>query len=336
MSVEAVVFSDLHFGDPRSLAHRAETLDALTARLRAYRPVRRIVLLGDILDLQIGNWSGAVEGLGPEGRIGFRHFLNRAVEASGATAVHYVPGNHDHRVFDYLSIERHLFRKLASGGRLSGKVSYYRSFRETFLSGILANRETRLEVVYPHLTLRLGTRRLVLAHGHFLDRSQGLGVDCVKAFAGVDRRDSRTVARVRARFFRRVGLYQSIIDGGAVNRNVRDGLYGRTVRWLDSVASVARRARRRRMDDRLKKNILAYIDFCCRRGRTDGFIFGHTHRPGAAVLPRPSGAPLLTWNCGTFLDEGSPSGRPGTFLVVSRKRGASLETLVRLEELSRC
>ena len=141
MSAEAIVFSDLHFGDPRSLLHDDSHLDKLLSIARQHRPIRRIVLLGDILDLQIGNWSLAIEGLpqagGHKRSAGFRRFLNELVAQVEPKYVHFVPGNHDYRVFDYLSVDRYLMARLATGKRLHGKVSFYRHFRKPFLRGVL-------------------------------------------------------------------------------------------------------------------------------------------------------------------------------------------------------
>lgn len=334
--IEAVVFSDLHFGDPRSTLHRPETLEKLLHALRPHAPVRRLILLGDILDLQMSNWSWAVEGV-PVGRAGrrlpgFRRFLNRLVQDAGVRSVRYVPGNHDYRLFDYLSVERYLIDRLAKGGRLHGRVHFYRSFSRPFLRGIVEASGVDFAVVYPHLSLRLGAERLILTHGHLLDASQGFGLDCARAFERVDPRDPRAIARARHDFFRRVGLYQSLVDGGAVSHQFRKRVYLRAIKAWNAFATLAdptrSGARGRPIDKRLQENILAYLKFCARPGRADGFVFGHTHRAGEMVLARPGRAPLRVWNCGTFLDEGTgkKAKRPsGSFLLVDGGSGTLAE-----------
>jgi UDP-2,3-diacylglucosamine pyrophosphatase LpxH len=337
MSTEAIVFSDVHFGDPRSLLHNSRHLDKLLEIARQHRPIRRVILLGDILDLQIGNWSLAIEGI-PEGAagrrsVGFRRFLNELVREVGARQVHYVPGNHDYRVFDYLSVDRYLTRRLATGKRLRGKLSFYRHFRKPFLRGILVNDDVVFEVTYPHLELRLGGHRLVLGHGHYLDASQGLGVDARRAFSKVDPKNPKAVANARQNFFRRVGLYQSIVDGGAVNYQVRQGVYRRAVGAVHALTKLNEltqgKARGRPIDRGLKQNILSYTRFCCRGRKVDGFIFGHTHRAGEATVARSRERPLGVWNCGTFLQEKGAKGRAGSFLLLYSKKGAPLSELVR-------
>ena len=341
MSAEAIVFSDLHFGDPRSLLHSGPHLDKLLSLAAEHRPIRRVVLLGDILDLQIGNWSLAIEGipLGTGGRRspGFRRFLNELVRTVEAKSVHFVPGNHDYRVFDYLSVDRYLMARLATGKRLHGKLAFYRHFRKPFLRGVLASDQIPFEVTYPHLELRLGEHRLVLGHGHYLDASQGLGIDAHRAFRGVNPKDTKATTSARQNFFRRVGLYQSIVDGGAVNYKVRQGVYRRAVGALHAVGKLGDltqgKARYRPIDRGLKQNILTYVRYCCRGRKVDGFVFGHTHRAAEATIPRPPLAPLQVWNCGTFLEEKNVKNRVGSFLVLWSKRGAPLQELVHTQWL---
>src|SRR5437867_2570537 len=132
-----LVLSDLHFGDTRCTLHQMRTAEALVEILKAYCPLREIILLGDILDLQLANWAQAIEGmiLPPNGRrtVGFRHFLNYLLEKTGARNIIYIPGNHDYRIFDYHSIDKHLIDPLRSGRKLSGKIAFFRSFSDSFL-----------------------------------------------------------------------------------------------------------------------------------------------------------------------------------------------------------
>lgn len=336
MSWEALVFSDLHFGDPRSRLHRTTTLEEIRGFARDHRPIRRLILLGDILDLQMANWSLAIEGIPERGSghrsPGFRRFLNDVVREAHIHHVHYVPGNHDYRVFDYLSVDRYLMAKLATGKRLDGRLNFYRTFRRPFLRGLLEVENVGFDVVYPHLELRFGDRLFVLAHGHMLDASQGLGVDVRKALVKVDPKDEQAVARARHNFFRRVGLYQSIVDGGAVNQQVRHGLYRRAVQAVHAVATLGditrSGARGRAIDRGLKLNILTYVSHCCRARTVDAFVFGHTHRAGRTTIDRPPESPLHVWNCGTFLEEEQKKGPTGTFLLVSGKKDVPVEELV--------
>jgi len=300
-----------------------------------------VILLGDILDLQMSNWSWAVEGvpLGDAGKRlpGFRRFLNRLVQEAGVRSVRYVPGNHDYRLFDYLSVERYLIDRLARGGRLAGRVHFYRSFSRPFLRGLVEAPGVDFVVTYPHLSLRLGSERLILTHGHLLDASQGFGVDAARAFERVAQRAPGAVSRARHDFFRRVGLYQSLVDGGAVSQQFRRRVYLRAIKAWNAFATLAdptrSGARGRAIDKRMQQNILAYLKFCARPRRVDGFVFGHTHRAGQLALARAGHPPLRVWNCGSFLDEaaGKKGKRPrGSFLLIGSGPGALAER-VRLE-----
>src|SRR5262245_9435595 len=123
-----LVFSDLHFGDPRCTLHSMSTAQSLAERLREFPDIHEIVLLGDILDMQLANWAQAMEGRFEEGQkkraVGFRYFVNFLLEQTGARKVVYVPGNHDYKIFDYHSLDRYLIAPLREGRKLSGKISF--------------------------------------------------------------------------------------------------------------------------------------------------------------------------------------------------------------------
>jgi len=65
------------------------------------------------------------------GKLFFSDLLDMLQE-TGARNVVYVPGNHDYKIFDYHSIDRHLLDPLKMGKKLSGKISFFRSFRSGF------------------------------------------------------------------------------------------------------------------------------------------------------------------------------------------------------------
>ena len=73
MSAEAIVFSDLHFGDPRSLLHNSSQLEKLLLLARQHKPIRRVVLLGDIYQSDHSLWPSEA---------GARRLLDR-IRASG-------------------------------------------------------------------------------------------------------------------------------------------------------------------------------------------------------------------------------------------------------------
>ena len=211
----ALVLSDLHFGDTRCSLHSMRTAHALVERLKEYQPLEEIILLGDILDLQLATWSQAIEGRildAPAKRaVGFRYFLNFLLQETAAKQITYIPGNHDYKIFDYHSIDRHLLLPLRNGKKLSGRVSYYRKFPFSFLQGLVQSSQAQMRVIYPHHVLRIRNFRLLLTHGHYFDPSQSFYKQIAKAFS---KRDENTdVQALRKEFFRRSSAYQSIVSG---------------------------------------------------------------------------------------------------------------------------
>ncbi len=159
---------------------------ALVQRLKNYQPLEEIFLLGDILDLQLATWSQAIEGRildGPAKRtVGFRYFLNFLIRETNAKLITYIPGNHDYKIFDYHSIDRHLILPLKHGKKLSGKVSFFRNFTPSFLQGLLESTDAQFRVIYPHHILRVSGARILLTHGHYFDSSQSFYQEIAKAF----------------------------------------------------------------------------------------------------------------------------------------------------------
>ena len=136
----ALVLSDLHFGDTRCSLHSMRTAHALVERLTQYKPLQEIYLLGDILDLQLATWSQAIEGRileGPNKRaVGFRYFLNFLIQQTGAKTITYIPGNHDYKIFDYHSIDRHLIHPLKKRKEIIRKGFILQKFYTEFFAGI--------------------------------------------------------------------------------------------------------------------------------------------------------------------------------------------------------
>ena len=312
----ALVLSDLHFGDSRCSLHSMQTVRMLVEKLKHYSPICEIILLGDILDLQLANWAQAVEGkllTGPVKRaVGFRYFINFLLDSTGVREIVYVPGNHDYRIFDYHSIQKHLLEPLKKGKKLSGKISFFRSFPDSFLRGILANPEARLKVVYPHHTMKVNGARIILTHGHFFDPTQAFNHEIGKMFSQPDL-SKKEVLKVRHKYFRRVSLYQNVVSGLSMKRELRDWFNALYQPFSGFKQNLDHRLRKAFLTPAMKRSIHNYVRFCCRPGRIDGVIFGHTHRPGRAVLQ--DGSVRHVWNAGTFLRE-SKQASSGSFITI--------------------
>lgn len=327
----ALVLSDLHFGDTRCSLHSMRTAHALVQKLQDYKPLHEIFLLGDILDLQLATWAQAIEGriLGHASKraVGFRYFLNFLIEQTGASVITYVPGNHDYKIFDYHSIDRHLILPLRKGKKLSGKVSFFRNFTPSFLQGLLHSPDVQFRVVYPHHTLKLGRERILLAHGHYFDPAQSFYQDIAKAFPQPITKGQ--IPALRKTFFRRASTYQNVVSGLSIQPGLR-ALFNSIYQPVNVLKqSLRHRSRKTFLTRAMRRNIECYVSYCC-RGKIDGVIFGHTHRPGKAVIH--DGAIRHVWNCGTFLRE-SPESPLGSFLTIRLNGQSSLEDAVRIHLL---
>lgn len=317
----SVVFSDLHFGDSRCTLHSMNTARSLVRQLSNFQPLTEIFLLGDILDLQLANWAQALEGrIG--GRLqkpatGFRYFLNFLLRETGARRVIYVPGNHDYRIFDYHSVERHLMSPLKQGKKLSGKIAFFRKFQGGFLQGIVDVPGVSLQVHYPHYSMRVDRSRLILTHGHMFDPTQAFSYEVGKIFRKGESLSKDEVRKIRERFFRRVSLYQNVVSGLSMKRELR--------KWFTSLyepltafkQTWEHRHRKSFLTPAMRRSIEAYVRYCCRPAKVDGIIFGHTHKPGKAILN--SGAVRHVWNAGTFLRE-SPASPAGSFITIEHSK----------------
>jgi hypothetical protein len=200
-----LVLSDMHFGTPESKINDAACRDALVAHLAAQAPWKEIVLTGDLLDVNLATFKRAIEGGKFEDLedplFGFREFLGaldrRMRDRSGtglaglAEAWVYTPGNHDYKVWDLLSTRVAFEDVLTSGATLASFPSPLQSHRWTGLASFFGGLfqpfgvHERVSVEYPDHVVEFAIAggqgiekaRMVLTHGHYLDRSQTLGND---------------------------------------------------------------------------------------------------------------------------------------------------------------
>ena len=327
----ALVLSDLHFGDTRCSLHSMRTAYALAERLKEYRPLEEIFLLGDILDLQLATWAQAIEGRfheGPSKRaVGFRYFLNFLIQETNVPLITYIPGNHDYKIFDYHSIDRHLIHPLKNGKKLSGRVSYFRNFTPSFLQGLISSATAQFRVIYPHHLIRVSSSRLLLAHGHYFDSSQSFYQEIAKAFPQAV--DKEHIPKLRKAFFRRTSSYQNMVTGLSIQPGLRNA-FNKFYQPITSVKQTFQHRDRKSFVTRaMRRNIESYVRFCC-RGKVDGVIFGHTHHPGQATFSE--GAIRHVWNSGTFLRE-SPESPAGSFLTIRLNGSKRVEDAVKVHLL---
>lgn len=311
----SLVLSDVHFGDKRCTLHSMDTVRRLCAKLREFHPIDEIILLGDILDLQLANWAQAIEGLiqtGPHRKaVGFRYFMNILLEETGAGKITYIPGNHDYRIFDYHSLEKYLIAPLRSGRRLSGRISFFRTFDDSFLRGLFKTKDVHVRVVYPHHTLKINGSRVILTHGHFFDPTQAFSHEIGKVFPESKELSREELKRIRHNYFRRVSHYQNIIGGFSLQNNLRESFTSIYHSYTSLTQGFeVHRLRKTFMTPAMRRSIRNYLRFCCRSKNIEGVIFGHTHKAGW-----DHAEPVKVWNVGTFLKEASSS-PAGSFLTI--------------------
>lgn len=155
--VRTLVVSDLHLGSrtDADVLRREDARAALAAEIAAVQP-RRLVLLGDTLELRHGPAADALAAAAPA-----LHAMADALPF-GAEVV-LVPGNHDHALLDLWHEHRALRREGALGiAERSGPGASEAVGR---IAELL--RPARLCVAYPGLWLR---KDVYATHGHYLDR----------------------------------------------------------------------------------------------------------------------------------------------------------------------
>lgn len=307
---------------------------ALAERLREFQPLTEIILLGDILDLQLANWAQAMEGriLEPPAKraVGFRYFINFLLRETGARSVIYVPGNHDYRIFDYHSVERYLIAPLREGRKLPGKISFFRTFQNGFLQGIFTLPGTSVRVVYPHYSIKLNRSRVVLTHGHFFDPTQAFSHEIGKVFAKGSTLTSKEIHKLRHIYFRRVSLYQNIVSGFSMKKEIRQMFSAVYEPMMSLKHRIYHKSRKAFLTPAMIRSIESYVTFCCRRMKVHGLVFGHTHKAGKALMPQ--GPVRNIWNCGTFLRE-SPDSPAGTFVIIDHAGKKDLADAITVHEL---
>jgi hypothetical protein len=156
--VTTLVLSDLHLGmrSGRDLLSRAPVRARLVEQLDG---VRRVVLLGDAVELRHGPMAGALRAARP-----LLTKLGAALGPGGEIVV--VPGNHDHRL-----LAGWHERRRAAGRclRLEHRIAPRAGEAGAVLAGWAA--PARLTLAYPGIWLRPD---VYATHGHWLDRHVAL------------------------------------------------------------------------------------------------------------------------------------------------------------------
>jgi UDP-2,3-diacylglucosamine pyrophosphatase LpxH len=334
MAETRVILSDLHFGDPACTLSRRGVCRGLRDFLRGLGPVRELVLAGDILDANVSSLTRAIEGSSGAAwprHMGLRRWLAYTLEGGGFNpqAIVYVPGNHDHVVWNLLATQQAFIEPLARGERLAGDPLMEATFTRPFLQGIAPrSHASRLVVRYPDHEFEIGPRRYLVTHGHYLDRAQSL-------FANLEDlvEEEGDEARAARRFFIMTAQYQAVANAVSYMRGSRS-LVDRVHKNVSRILDLAGKLRGRAIDAGMVAAMEMYIRYFRRTRVPDTFVFGHTHRAARALSTdfdaprrhRVVDRPFEIVNAGSFVGQGS--GHPaGTLVVISGRGGAELHAV---------
>ncbi len=177
----AFVISDIHLGAHNSLLtvidyhpdtgeaiHRPLAkiiLERLIADVRAIAGGERIqqcILLGDIFEFSFAQYGVAMQN--------GRWFFKALVEADLFDEFVYIPGNHDHHLWQQLSEAHYLMNQLDAP-----PVKYPRALpptqllQDTFLDQLMPEGR-RFLVTYPNYAFSIQGRSFYLHHGHYLQK----------------------------------------------------------------------------------------------------------------------------------------------------------------------
>ncbi|MFA6149424.1 MAG: metallophosphoesterase [bacterium] len=325
-----IVMSDMHFGVPETTLNDEDVRRTVVETIKGLLPVERIILLGDILDLNLARLGDAIDGRSPRGTdvVGFRQFLKECL-AKGIKNLQwiYIPGNHDYDTFDVPARLEGMNRRFVR--KTDEKILYWAP--RPWEGGNIAPRQLRNDflIQYPHRWEKIGTRYILLTHGHYLDPSQTMG----KKITGLDKPGGIPVDK----YFTLCAQYQSLTRAISYQgETIRffGSLYGA---WT-SVGSVVEEIikygtmslwRHKALDAQLRNAALSYVRHFGPIGKPqeaagmpDAVIFGHTHREGMASLGPPRTAPtgsgkgLLLVNDGGFIHGGSDGDIVGSLVEV--------------------
>ena len=277
--VHVVCLSDLHLGEEDSLLTALEPgsdrcdvrrpspvleqlvacLRDLVGRNRGPRPV--LVLAGDVLELAFGSFTQAL--------LCFERFLELVIPPGRelVSEIVYVPGNHDHHVWEIARETRFVQRVLASvePGAPSAEVHATPLFDHdgipSFTLSTVARRvrgvgpgdplDRPIHVVYPNLGfLDPGSDRcLVVHHGHYAERLYHLLSEAL-GWLDPDRSRPETVDRIEAENFAWIDFVWSLLGrSGEAGEDVEE-IYKRL---LDP-------GTRARFLDRLSERIATSVD----------------------------------------------------------------------------
>jgi UDP-2,3-diacylglucosamine pyrophosphatase LpxH len=337
-----VVFSDLHFGDPACSLSSRKVSRGLRTFLDELGGVDEMILAGDILDANISSLTRAIEGSGrsrwPRHQ-GLRGWLSHILSAGfDPGRIVYVPGNHDYVIWNQLATQRAFIEPLARGRRLTGNPLMQATFAEPFIRGVAppAYRK-RFVVSYPDHEFDLSGRRVLVTHGHYLDRAQSL----FKNLSRIIEEEGGNERRAVRRFFIMTAQYQAVAHAVSYMRSSRT-LVDRVHKNVSRLFDLAGKLRDKPLSAGIVAAMEMYIKYFRRTRLPNVFVFGHTHRAGrarstdfASRKERLYKRGFEIVNTGSFI-RNEEAKTAGSFVVLSARRGlADAVTIYRVDTSGR-
>ena len=330
-----VIFSDLHFGDSNCSLRREVVASSVRSFLRKISKVDELILNGDILEANLSPLIKAIEGVKGKStwpkQIGFRKWLSYIFEHDEkdgefkAGKIIYIPGNHDYIIWNILSTNRIFVDQIFQGKVLDKLPLTESEFLKPFVKGTAPLKyQNKFIVSYPDHTFSHGNKKVLVTHGHYLDKSQTLYKD-LKTYIKDANGDKKKGARD---FFIATAQYQAIASSVSYTKSARGkvewfykGPYeiiSFLKKWFKPIAAL----RNKPINKDTLKAIEMYLSYHVsgRSKNPDVFIYGHTHKPGRSNTSKLENRYRLikkdidVWNDGGFY-ENKKTGFAGSFIV---------------------
>ena len=355
-----IVFSDSHVGDRHCSLRKPKAQQRFINDLKQYSEIEELILLGGIFEINLAPLNKALDGtpghFEPENErdpnySGMRSFLKK-LDGLPIKKVVYLPGNHDYRFLQLLNSMDHDQTPIEKGKTIEPKPLFRVRYPSSFLKGLFPHSlQAKFAVEYPeHLVTTSTGQKIVLTHGHHLDRTQTLYQHIEDAFKDASQDPSKLHERI-LEYESRINAYQGIAYSQSKNYELRGiiekayagysllgKLWTKLGTWWQQRPHHKSGLRRKPISPKLMTRVEISLRFISEHKDAAAFVFGHTHDPD---LKWNSKSTLLVANCGSFLVEWKrPRGFGddefvGTYVVIDNdSKHASIEDRIQIRLLT--
>lgn len=292
-----LVLSDLHFGDPSGELKSPYVVDSLLDAISEFEWIDELVLLGDVFDF----WKSPI----PEAMEESRDFFSKLFLLENVGRIVYLPGNHDHHIF-YLAHEELVMDELRSGKASFPALTMPLAADCPFIEALKPKgSKIPLSMIYPFHEVMVGEKLVLLTHGHllgFFEKSMWSPQRSKIASRIVGRSESLELEDME----KFITPFYEMLTLSAFVPGVVDGSYffyrllDRTGKLLGLEGDSRKSTYRGVPMDKNAADVEALLDHFYEE-KPDYFIYGHTHRAGALLLPL-SGTEAI--NSGCWISDG--------------------------------